>query len=270
MIRSLARFFRLRLSLLNGVVAAGGCLLFHSGIETIPLCAAFFGVACLAAGGSSLNQVMERDIDALMLRTSSRPLPKGQLTPCSATAIGATVILAGLTLLTAVGGVQPALIGFSVLTWYLAVYTPLKRRTPFALAIGAVCGAFPPVIGWCLAGGNPTDYRIMLMAGLLYLWQIPHFWLFQSRHADDYRLAGIPLLAMPDRSNGLFRVWLFALVAAAMLVPAFGIISRHVAVWYFLFPVPLIAFTLLRSETALFSYLNLFPLLLTLTLTIQR
>lgn len=233
----------------------------------------FAGVALLAAGCSALNQVLEHDRDRLMSRTRNRPVPQGSMTPASATTIGLIAALAGIVVLGAFGGALPALLGGTALVWYLAVYTPLKRRTPCALAAGAVCGALPPVIGWCAAGGSISDHRIMLLAGLLYLWQIPHFWLFQRRHAADYRAAGFPLLAAATRDSsfpGIFGLWIGALVTASMLLPAFGLISHGTALWYALFPLPLIALTLLRSEKALFSYLNLFPLLVTLMIFAQK
>ena len=270
MIRALAQLFRPRLALLNGVTAVGGYLLFPGDPERIALWAAFCGVVFLAAGGSALNQVLERDLDRLMVRTKLRPLPQGQLTPTSATVIGTSVILIGLMLLGALGGLMPALLGAAALAWYLFVYTPLKRRTPLALMIGALSGALAPPIGWCLAGGHPSDYRIVLLAGLLYLWQIPHFWLLQRRHADDYHAAGIPLFGASEKSAGFLWVWIMALVAATMLLPALGVVQQHVSVWYALLPLPLIVMAMLRFETALFSYLNLFPLLVTLLFCIQR
>ena len=147
-------------------------------------------MALLAAGGSAINQVLEHDLDHLMIRTKLRPIPNNDLTITTATLFGCLCILSGFVLLYESGGAQPALLGIVALVWYLAIYTPLKRRTPFALIIGAVCGALPPIIGWCIAGGNPFDYQVMLLAGLLYLWQIPHFWLFQRRFVDDYRPSG--------------------------------------------------------------------------------
>ena len=168
---------------------------------------------------------------------------------------------------------MPALLGAAALAWYLGVYTPLKRRTPFALAVGALCGALPPLIGWCLAGGNPTDYRVMLLSGLLYLWQVPHFWFLQRRHGDDYRRAGIPLVATSAKGADLAafsRLWIFALIAGAVLLPAFGIIEHHLAFWYAAFPLPLIIMSLLRFDSALFSYLNLFPIMVTIILFAQR
>ena len=95
----------------------------------------------LAAGGSAINQVLERDLDRLMVRTSRRPLPRGDLTPFPEQSSARLPLLGGLMLLAAFGGALPPLLGAAALGWYLAVYTPLKRRTSFALALGAVCGA---------------------------------------------------------------------------------------------------------------------------------
>ncbi|MBK5274105.1 MAG: protoheme IX farnesyltransferase [Desulfuromonadales bacterium] len=266
MIRMLARLFRLRLSLMNGAAALGGCLLFPAPRNGVTLLAACAGVSLLAMGGSALNQVLERRLDALMTRTLGRPLPQGNMNPATAAIIGGCVIMAGLMLIAAFGGALPCLLGLAALAWYLAVYTPLKQRTPMALPIGALCGALPPVIGWCLAGGPVLDFRIMLLAGLLYLWQVPHFLLFQQRHAADYRRAGIQL---PENSRQFLGLWLAALMAASMLLPAFGIIGQHAACWYVLLPVPLLVLALCRCERPLFSYLNLFPLLVSLALVVQ-
>jgi len=272
-IRPLLRLFRPRLALLNGVAAASGCLLHPEQVNFTTIATAFCGVSLLAAGGSAFNQIMERDLDRLMERTRSRPLPAGDLTIGSALAIGSIVVIAGLMLLVTVGGPLPALIGFAALAWYLGIYTPLKRRTPFALAIGAVCGALPPVIGWCLAGGSPSDFRVMLLAGLLYLWQVPHFWFLQRRHQDEYRRAGVPLFGEYRTGSELTymsRLWIFALITGAVLLPVFGIIEHHIAFWYAAFPLPLLIMSLLRFETPMFSYLNLFPLMVTVILFIQK
>ena len=153
MIRRLSRLFRLPLSLMNGIAALGGYCLFPAPRSSAAMMIACSGVTLLAMGGATLNQVLERDIDALMTRTDQRPLPRGEMTPAVATSIGFGVILAGSALLLTADGLLPALLGLAALVWYLAVYTPLKRRTPLALPLGALCGAVPPLIGWCLAGG---------------------------------------------------------------------------------------------------------------------
>ena len=273
MIRALVRLLRLKLSLLNGIAAAGGYLLFPSAIELPGIVSSLIGVTLLAAGGSALNQVLERDLDGRMARTRLRPLPRGELRPASATAIGTGAILAGLLLLAAVGGPRPALLGVAALVWYLSVYTPLKRHTSLALPVGALCGSFPPLVGWSLAGGLPTDFRIIFLAGLLFLWQVPHFWLYQRRHQDDYRQAGIPLFCSrigDRRQNPFFWIWLAALGAGAMLLPAFGIVERPLAQWYAAFPLALVPIALLCRERLLFNYLNLFPLLVSILLLIQK
>jgi heme o synthase len=250
----------------------GGYALFPAPQEIATLWGVLAGVTLLAGGGSALNQVMERDIDALMTRTKLRPLPTGELVSATAAALGTGAVLAGLAILAAAGGLLPALFGALSIAIYLGLYTPLKRRTPLALLAGAFCGALTPVIGWCAAGGNPADFRIALPAGLLYLWQIPHFWLFQKRHTYDYRRAGIPVLASAFEGRSpaaLCRLWLAALIAGSMLLPAFGMIGRGAALCAAAFPLVLL-FRRFRSETALFSCLNLFPLLLTIAFLVGQ
>jgi protoheme IX farnesyltransferase len=266
MIRILTRLLRLRLSLMNGIAALGGGLLLPGPRSVATLLSACVGVSLLSMGASALNQVQERRLDALMGRTMDRPLPRGELAPATAVRIGIGMILAGcLTLMTA-GGIMPVLLGLSALVWYLAVYTPLKRRTPLALPIGALCGAVPPLIGWSLAGGAPLDFRVIVLAGLLYLWQVPHFWLFQQRHAEDYRRAGIPLFQLHP---GQFGLWIVALTSAALLLPLFGLSGRQPLVWFALL-LPLVLSWRSCSERMRFSCLNLVPLLIVLILGLPR
>ena len=273
MTRILFRLFRMRLVLMNSIAAFGGYLLYPGKAEVIQVAALCGGVSLLACAGSALNQVMERDLDCLMERTKNRPLPQGDLTPSTAAGLGAVCLLAGLALLLAGGGLTPALLGAAALFWYLAVYTPLKRRTPFALALGALSGALAPVIGWSFAGGSPVDFRVILLSGVLYLWQMPHFWLLQRRHADDYRRAGFPLFAPSAKGRGpapVLVLWMLAMIAGALMLPAFGMIGRPAAPWCAAFCAPLIVACFRRCEPALFACLNLFPLLVTLALCAGR
>lgn len=273
MTKALFRLFRLRLALMNGIAALGGYLLFPGQPEPIALFGLCAGVSLLASGGSALNQVLERDLDCLMDRTKNRPLPKGDLSLPAAMLIGGGCLLAGIELLFLAGGLPPALLGSAALFWYLAVYTPLKRRTPFALPLGALCGALAPVIGWSVAGGSPLDFRVVLLAGILYLWQVPHFWLLQRRHAEDYRRAGLPLFAPYAKGTGpapLLLLWMVAMIAGALMLPAFGMIGRPAAPWCVAFCAPLIITCFRRFEPALFACVNLFPLLVTLALCTGR
>ena len=266
MILRLSRLFRLPLALMNGIAALGGYSLFPGQRSIAVMLTTCTGVTLLAMGAAALNQVMERDIDALMVRTRLRPLPQGEMTPVAATFIGCGVSLAGCTALFSAGGLLPVLLGLAALAWYLAVYTPLKRRTPLALPLGALCGSVPPLIGWCMAGGALTDFRIITLAGMFFIWQIPHFWLLQARHADDYRRAGIPLFVV---SPGHFGLWLAALTSTALMLPAFGILGHHAAYGFGISLSILLVMGMRRREHSVFSYLNLFPVLVTLTLFIQ-
>ena len=146
MIRVLSRLFRVRLAFLNGIAALGGGLLFPVRPGNQVLWAVFAGVTLLAGAGSALNQVLERDLDLLMRRTRRRPLPSGELTVPAAVTIAVVTGGAGCALLTVFGGALPAVLGIAALGWYLAVYTPLKRRTSCALIPG---GAL-----WRRAAGN--------------------------------------------------------------------------------------------------------------------
>ena len=101
----------------------------------------------------------------------------------------------------------------------------------------------------------------------MFLWQALHFWLLQRRHMDDYRRAGFPLLPMGregTKPSGLFLLWSAALLSGTLLLPVFGLISPRAVHWYPIFPLSLALLILIRSERALFAYLNLFPLLMSL------
>ncbi len=185
------------------------------------------GIFLLAAGGSVLNQVQERDLDALMARTCLRPLACGTLPPQQGLLLALGLLFPALALLSIVDP-GSGLLGLCALACYNGLYTGLKRRTSFALLPGALCGAMPPLIGWTAAGGELTDYRIVLLGGVFFLWQMPHFWLLSWKHRDDYRRAGLPLLhdALPERA--VFRItlfWLSALTAATALLLNLGLLQ---------------------------------------------
>ncbi|MBU5611871.1 protoheme IX farnesyltransferase [Geomonas azotofigens] len=252
---------------MNATAALGGYLLCRTQPQpdAFPL---FAGVALMACAASAFNQVLERDIDAVMDRTKRRPLAAGELGVPGGLSIALVTLGAGAMLLNLIG---PLPLGLALVTllWYLLVYTPLKRRTPFALLVGAVCGALPPLIGWSAAGGAVTDFRIVLLCGILYLWQVPHFWMLQKRHAEDYRRARIPLF-VPRSFRGpapFLVLWLVAMVAATLMLPVFGLIAgQHAPLWCIAFCLPLLLYPFERWESAAFAGVNIFPALLTLAL----
>jgi len=166
------------------------------------LLAALAGTGLVAGGASALNQVMERDTDALMHRTRTRPIPAGRIRPVEASLFGALLSLAGLALLAALAGPLAALVAFSTWASYLFLYTPLKRRSHLATLVGAVPGALPPVIGWAAASGSLEPGAFILFA-IVFLWQIPHFLAIAWLYRDDYERGGLKVLPVIDREGRL-------------------------------------------------------------------
>src|SRR3989442_9180287 len=152
----------------------------------------------LAAGGTlALNQYREREIDARMDRTRSRPLPAGRLQPLEALLFGVALTTVGLAYLAALVGALVALVTAATAILYLFAYTPLKQRTALCTLVGAVPGALPPVTGWAAARGD-----IMLGAwvlfGMLFLWQLPHTLSIARLYREDYARARVRVLPVID------------------------------------------------------------------------
>ncbi len=167
---------------------------------TALLLAALVGTGLVAAGASALNQVMERDTDALMQRTRNRPVPAGRIRPVEASLFALLLTLAGLVLLAARCGATAALVAFSTWASYVFLYTPLKRRSHLATLVGAVPGALPPVIGWAAASGSLEPGAFILFA-IMFLWQIPHFLAIAWIYRDDYERGGLKVLPVIDREG---------------------------------------------------------------------
>ncbi|MGH7393861.1 MAG: heme o synthase, partial [Candidatus Rokuibacteriota bacterium] len=152
----------------------------------------------LAAGGTlALNQYWERDVDARMERTRSRPLPDGRLAPLEALAFGAAVTVAGIVYLAAFVNVRAAGVTAVITLLYLFAYTPLKLRTPLCTVVGAVPGALPPVTGW-VAAREDVAVGAWVLFGILFLWQLPHTLAIARLYRDDYARAGVRVLPVVD------------------------------------------------------------------------
>ncbi len=188
------------------------------------------GVLLLACGASALNQYQERDIDALMDRTRSRPLPSGTMTAGEALLFAGGTAASGLVLILAAGGVSGLLAGLFAISWYNGLYTNLKRRTAFAAVPGALVGAVPPVIGWQAAGGSLTDPGLLVLCLFFFLWQVPHFWLSAASLAGQYRSAGLPAVTSLFSERQLSRVlfiWIAATAVCALLFVPFGLALQN-------------------------------------------
>src|SRR5205807_6055664 len=152
----------------------------------------------LAAGGSlALNQYWERDVDARMERTRTRPLPDGRLAPLEALLFGSAITLAGLLYLGSLVSLMALAVTAVTVALYLFAYTPLKLRTPLCTIVGAVPGALPPVAGW-VAARDDLGVGACVLFGILFLWQLPHTLAIARLYRDDYARAGVRLLPVVD------------------------------------------------------------------------
>jgi protoheme IX farnesyltransferase len=196
-------------------------LLFHS----------LLGTALLASGTATLNQWYERDADALMHRTESRPIPSGLVTALKALLFGLALIVAGEVELALGVNALTAWIGFATVASYLLLYTPMKQRTWLSTTVGAFPGAMPPLIGYAAACGALTVEAWILFA-IIFLWQFPHFYAIAWMYKDDYARAGIRMLPVvePDGVSTSRHILAFALILLPVsLLPSFLNMTGH---WY--------------------------------------
>ena len=196
--------------------AAGAWLAGPSTAQAIVVFHLLVGTVLVAAGTNALNQVAERDVDALMRRTRNRPLPAGKLAVPVATTAAWTAGAVGVAYLAAfVNAITAALAALTLLS-YVFVYTPLKRRSSVATLVGAVPGALPIVGGWAaIAGGLHAEAWILFW--ILFLWQLPHFLALAWLYRDDYRRAKLRMLSVDDDDGR--TTFLYASLYAGALIP---------------------------------------------------
>src|ERR1700758_4994209 len=167
------------------------------------------GTLLVASGTATLNQYIERKFDAQMRRTSRRPLAAGRLEPSAVLAFGVLLSVAGCIYLAVAESVLASLLALLTLLSYLFLYTPLKRRTPLCVLVGAFPGAMPPLIGWAAASGR-LNAEAWLLYAILFLWQFPHFMAIAWMYREDYARAGYEVLPH-GREKALFMGWQTAL-----------------------------------------------------------
>lgn len=218
---------KFRITILVSFTTALGYILEANGL-TMSLFYPITGIFLLACSSSTFNHFQESDTDALMSRTKSRPIPSGRVLREHVLMLSLVLLIAGSAVLFYWTNIQTLLIGLFTFVWYNGVYTPLKRKTSFAIIPGALVGALPPIAGWTAAGGSLLDSRIIIVAIYFFIWQIPHFWLLLMIYGDDYKKGGFPVLCDVLNKPQLKRItfiWLLATVMTALLIPLFGIIN---------------------------------------------
>jgi protoheme IX farnesyltransferase len=186
----------------------------------------FVAILCIAlsAGGSAaVNMWFDRDIDAIMLRTRSRPLPQGRIEPQAAVEFGGALILGSVALMgLAIGWLAAGLLAFASL-FYIYVYTMwLKRRTPQNIVIGGAAGAFPPVIAWAAVTGSIGIPAVILFL-IIFFWTPPHFWALALYRNEDYRRANVPMLPVisGERHTKIAMLVYTLILSPLSLAPAF-------------------------------------------------
>ncbi|MGL4513882.1 MAG: heme o synthase [Lacipirellulaceae bacterium] len=196
------------------------------------------GTLLVAGSANAINQWIERELDARMRRTRTRPIPSGRLTPADALAFGVLTLAMGVSTLGMTAGPEAAVVAFVTWVVYVAVYTPMKTKTWLNTAVGAVSGALPLGIGWTAGGGRLDDPLSLALLGVMYVWQFPHFMAIAWLCRDDYQVAGYRMSTTLDPS-GLSAGWQ-ALTGSAVLLPlslAPLFVSDSIRGWVYAAPV---------------------------------
>jgi protoheme IX farnesyltransferase len=175
----------------------------------------------LASGGSgAINCWYDRDIDLVMARTCSRPLPSGRVLPWQALTFGIALIAASVIVFSVTVNVLAALLALGGGIFYVFIYTMvLKRKTSLNIVIGGAAGAFPPLVGWAAVRGD-LEWPALALFVIVFLWTPPHFWSLALLLRDDYRSARVPMLPVLISTAGTHRrilVYLVTLIAASLL-----------------------------------------------------
>ena len=218
-----------RLSMLSVLTAMVGYFAARPPSNPAKLTLLLVGTSLAAGGVAALNQWMEHDTDAQMKRTADRPIPAGKVATGSAFVLGCGMCIIALFLLFAKVDKFAAMFTLCTIASYLGWYTPAKRRSKWSTEIGAIAGAFPPLIGWSAGEGRVTALGWILF-GVLFFWQIPHFMAVAWTYRRDYSAVHFPMLPVRDESGRQVAVWSLvnavALVVVSVLPVWLGLASK--------------------------------------------
>lgn len=217
---------KFRLSFLVAFSCAFGYLLATASVERITLSMLFLGGFLISGAAVTLNQVIEQDLDKRMMRTRNRPLPSGRLTAQEAVFFSIVVFLLGMVILLIYTNPLTAILSLVSLVLYAFVYTPLKRVGPVAVLVGAIPGALPPLLGWTASTGV-ISYEALIIFGIQFIWQFPHFWAIAWVADEDYKKAGFKLLPSNGKKdlNTAIQIMTYTmfLIPLGLLPAMFGI-----------------------------------------------
>jgi len=254
----------------------------YSGVLNSEMILPTIGILFLACGSAAINHYQERNTDSLMERTKKRPIPSGKIKASTVLFMAVFLAVSGSVMLFFGGGLLAMLLGILNLIWYNIIYTPLKKKTPFAIIPGSIVGALPPMVGWVSAGGYVFNPQILLIAIFFFIWQIPHFWLLLLLLDKDYQKAGFPTLTQIFNQQQLGRItfiWIIATAVTGLLLPLFQISQNGyinlslllAAIW-----LSYKSFSLIRNTVERTSYkfafkgINYFALFVVLMVSIDK
>lgn len=212
-----------QITLTTLIVAVGSMGFAQVPMSIAQIILALTGVALLVSGSSAFNMYIERDYDALMTRTQSRPLPSGRLSPVWALGLGCFFSILALPVLYFGTNTITLILGLSSLILYVLVYTPMKRQSSMALFVGAIPGAMPALMGYTAATGK-VDLPGVLIFSILFFWQLPHFIAISIYRGAEYAAAGYPMLP---------QVWGLAGSKVAVLLTAILLVLSSMSLWWF-------------------------------------
>lgn len=231
--RAYWELLKFRLSFLVAFSCAFGYVLASQRVDWFVLSMVFIGGLLLSGSSVIINQIIERDLDKLMTRTMNRPLPTYRLSVNEAIAFSILCLLAGVSILLVYTNLLTVILSIVSLILYSFVYTPLKRVGPVAVFVGAIPGALPPLLGWTAATGS-ISHEALIIFGIQFIWQFPHFWAIAWVADDDYKKAGFKLLPFGGEKdiNTAIQIMIYTLCLIPMgLLPAtFGITGIKSAV----------------------------------------
>ncbi|MCF8221811.1 MAG: protoheme IX farnesyltransferase [Bacteroidales bacterium] len=224
MILNILRLIKYKLSLAVTITCISSYILYKDKADILLILTAL-AVFLLAAGMSALNQYQERRRDSLMKRTAGRPVPSGKIKPPLALTISFILILTALVMLLYI---KPwsLILAIIAIALYNGLYTWLKTVSYLSIIPGALVGAIPPLIGWQAAGGSLPDPAPLYLAFLMFMWQIPHFWILLIIHREDYKAAGFPTILKSVnivQATRISYVWICLSALFAISYNVFGI-----------------------------------------------
>jgi protoheme IX farnesyltransferase len=268
-----------RIVLMVVITTAAGYLFGAAHVSPLLLLHTLVGTALVAAGTNALNQYVEREHDARMHRTRTRPLPAGRITPRAALVFSAGIAVIGTIYLGLAVNWLTAFLGAFTLTSYIFVYTPLKRVSTICTVIGAIPGAVPPLMGWTSAT-NALTLGGWLLFAILFLWQLPHFMAISWIYREDYARGGFAMLSTRDEHGAAVArqavYYSLALLAVSVLPAIYGLAGVFYLVGAILGGAALLAATIvfffdrgIRNARRVFMISNLYLLAVMLLLVVN-